>query len=332
MEKNIMNILGIDEGYGHVKVVVTTENGDILKKFKFPSLIGITKANQYIKDNKIYNYKDHDYYVGDDASALPSENLIDITEYKNLEFYAPVFLAYAINIIGVMPDVIVTGLSKAQIQNSGYFKDALTSFIVNGQKYEFKNIFVIPQGAGSKICIDTYGEDFPNKQTDFTGKSSYIGCDIGFNTLDMFRVIDGKTSASVFEGIEHQGVMKIASKIAMLIKEKHSRTISLHEAMEVLDSNVYKLRGTSYDFKSEILEIKKQYIKELLELVEEKYGKILDKCDYVFLSGGGSAFFKSGTFNDINVLVPKSNFEYYNAVGQAMFGQIQVKKGNVNVS
>ena len=39
-----------------------------------------------------------------------------------------------------------------------------------------------------------------------------------------------------------------------------------------------------------------------------------------------------GVFNDINVLVPKSNFEYYNAVGQAMFGQIQVKKGNVNVS
>lgn len=324
-----MYILGIDVGYGHNKVVLSTENGDILKKFKFPSLIGITKANQYIKDNKIYNYKDHDYYVGDDASALPSENLIDITEYKNLEFYAPVFLAYSINIIGVMPDVIVTGLSKAQIQNSGYFKDALSSFIVNGQQYKFKNIFVIPQGAGSKICIDTYGEDFPNKQTDFTGKSSYIGCDIGFNTLDMFRVIDGKTSASVFEGIEHQGVMKIASKLAMLIKEKHSRTISLHEAMEVLDSNIYKLRGASYDFKSEILEIKKQYIKELLELVEEKYGKILDKCDYVFLSGGGSAFFKSGTFNDINVLVPKSNFEFYNAIGQAMFGQIQVSKGNV---
>ena len=62
-----MNILGIDIGYGHNKVVLTNENGDVLKKFKFPSLIGVTKANQYIKDNKIYNYKDHDYYEGDDA-------------------------------------------------------------------------------------------------------------------------------------------------------------------------------------------------------------------------------------------------------------------------
>jgi len=327
-----MNILGIDIGFGAVKAILSDENNNITKQFKIPSLIGITKANQYIKDNKIYNYKDNDYYVGDDAAALPSENIIDITEYKNLEYYAPVFLAYVINIIGVMPDAIVTGLSKAQIQNSGYFKDAISNFVVNGQQYSFSNTWVIPQGAGSKICIDTYGTDFPNKQTEFTGKTSYIGCDIGFSTLDLFRVIDGKTSASVFEGIEHQGVMKIASKIALLIKSKHQRTISLHEAMEVLDNNAYKLRGTSYDYTDEIIEIKKQYIQELLELVEEKYGKILDKCDYVFLSGGGSAFFKSGTFNDIKVLVPKSNFEYYNAIGQAMFGQIQAKKGNVKLS
>ena len=325
-----MNILGADIGYGSVKIVVSDENGQITKKFKFPSIIGITQANQYIKDNKIFQYKEHDYYVGDDAAALPSESLIDITEYKNLEYYAPVFLAYALNIVGTTPDIIVTGLSKAQIQNSGYFKEALSNFTVNGVNSVFKNVWVIPQGAGSKICIDTYGTDFPNPQTDFTGQSSYIGCDIGFSTLDLFRVIDGKTSASVFEGIEHEGVMKIASEIAKVIKEKHNRAISLHEAMEVLDSNVYKLRGTCYDYKEEILEIKKQYIQELLELVEEKYGKILDKCDYIFLSGGGSAFFKSGNFNGNKVLVPKSNFEYYNAIGQAMFGQIQARKGNVS--
>ena len=324
-----MLILGIDVGFGANKIVLTDESGNILKKFKFPSIIGITKANQYIMDNKIYHYKDHDYYIGDDASALPSENLIDITEYKNLEYYAPVFLTYALNIIGETPDVIVTGLSKAQIQNSGYFKEALSNFTVNEKTYTFKNVWVIPQGAGSKICIDTYGTDFPNLQTDFIGKSNYIGCDIGFSTLDLFRVIDGKTSASVFEGIEHEGVMKIASKIAILIKDKHNRTISLHEAMEILDSNTYKLRGNSYNYQSEILEIKKQYIQELLELVEEKYGKILDKCDYIFLSGGGSVFFKSGNFNGNKVLVPKSNFEYYNAIGQAMFGQIQARKGNL---
>lgn len=326
-----MNILGIDIGFGDTKVILSDINGSIVKKFKFSSAIGITKSNEYIKDPKIYSYKGNTYYVGNDALSLPSDNLIDIIEYKNLEFYAPLLLAHAIKLCDVVPDVVVTGLSKAQILNSGYFRDTLTKFEVNNKNFEFKNVFVIPQGAGSKLCIDKYGCDFPNPQTEFTGKTSYIGVDIGFNTLDMFRVIDGKTSASVFEGIEHEGIMKIAGKVAKLIKEKHDRTINLHEAKEILNSNTYKLRGQLFNYQTEITEIKKEYIKELLELVEQKYGNILDKCDYIFLSGGGSSIFNSGTYMNNTVLVPKSNYEYYNSIGQAMFGLELVKKNKVLV-
>ena len=323
-----MKILGIDIGYGAVKVVYGAENGEPVKKFKFTSTIGITKTNEYIKDPKIYNYKEHSYYVGEDAMALPSENLIDITEYKNLEYYAPLFLAHAIKLIGEMPEVIVSGLSKAQIQNSGYFNDTIKEFAVNDTHYKFNTVYIIPQGAGSKLCSDKYGIDFPNIQTEFVGKTSFVGVDIGMNTLDLYRVIDGKTSASVFEGIEHEGVMKVASKVALLINEKHQRKISLHEAIEILDTNTYKLRGDKYDYTNEIRDIKKEYIKELFELIEEKYGAILDKCDYIFFSGGGSSFFNSGTYCGNKLLVPKTNFEYYNAIGQFMFGQERVKNSN----
>ena len=72
------------------------ETGEILKIFKFPSLVGITKKNEFINDNRIYEYKGHCYYVGEHASSLPSENLIDITEYKNLEFFAPLFLYHTL--------------------------------------------------------------------------------------------------------------------------------------------------------------------------------------------------------------------------------------------
>ena len=80
-----MRVLGIDIGYGSVKVIFGNDTGEPLKKFKFDSVIGITKANEYIKDQKIFRFKDFDYYVGVDAKALLSENLIDIKEYKNLE-------------------------------------------------------------------------------------------------------------------------------------------------------------------------------------------------------------------------------------------------------
>lgn len=312
-------ILGIDIGYSAVKCIFGTEDGQILKQFKFSSTIGITVKNPHVKDSRIVEFKGHAYYVGDDALRLPSENQIDITDYKNLEFYAPVFLYKALLMLNDKPDVIVSGLSKAQIENSGYFKEALQKFEINSEQFTFEDVYILPQGAGSKLTIDEYGDNFPNKQDAFLGKTTFVGCDVGFNTLDMFMVSDGKTSPNLFEGIERQGIMKIAVQVAKKVKELHGRDISLQDAREVIDTNIYKLRGVSHPFKDYIDEVKKTYLKELLELIETRYGKIIDKCDFISLSGGGSTIFK--TTDNGFIKVPKSNHEYYNGIGFYLFGK-----------
>ena len=331
-------VLGLDIGYGDVKVIYGTSDGQILKQFKFKSMIGITSKNPNIKDNRIFTYKitevdeqgnkklsERDFYIGKDASVLPSKNIVDITDYKNLEFYAPLFLYYAIKQIDTKPDIIVTGLSKAQINSSGYFKSKLLDFTVNEEHLTFdsNSVFVLPQGAGSKKAIDMYGDNFPNKQTEFSGDSTYVGVDIGFNTLDMFQVADGKTSPNLFEGIEHEGVMKIARQIQTKVKELHQRDITLHEAKDILDTGIYKLRGQKFDFSDLIKEVKKQYLEGLLNLIDTRYQDILDKCDFIYLSGGGSSFFKSSEFNGIKIRVPKSNYEFYNAIGFYLFGVLK---------
>lgn len=316
-------ILGLDIGYGDNKVTLSNETGEILKIFKFPSMIGITKKNEFINDTRIYEFKGHNYYVGENASHLPSENLIEITEYKNLEYYSGLFLYHALKMIEVTPDIIVTGLSKAQIQNSGYFKEALQEFVVNGETFKFPEIYVLPQGAGSKLTIDKYGTNFPQEQTEFHGNSTYVCCDVGMNTLDIFMVTDGKTSPNLFEGIEKEGVMKIATEVAKKVKELHDRQITLQEAKEILNSGVYKLRNVEHDFKDYVAEIKKSYLKSLLELIESKYGKILDKCNFIFLSGGGSTFFKST--DDGFIKVPKTKQEFYNSLGFSLFGLTKLK-------
>lgn len=316
-------ILAADIGFGDFKGVLYSETGEILKIFKFPSMIGITKKNEFINDNRIYEFKGHHYYVGDNATHLPSENLIDITSYQNLEYYAPLFLYHALKMIEVTPDVIVTGLSKAQIQNSGYFKETLQDFVVNGEQFKFPEIYVLPQGAGSKLTIDKYGTNFPQEQTEFMGNSTYVSCDIGFSTLDIFLVTDGKTSPNLFEGIEHEGVMKIATSIAKKVQEIHGRSISLQEAKDILNSGKYKLRNVEHDFKDYVAEVKKEYIKNLLALIETKYGKVLDKCNYIFLSGGGSAFFN--TTDDGFIRVPKTQHSMYNALGFGLFGLTKIK-------
>lgn len=311
-------ILGWDCGYGDNKAILMTEDGQILQKFKFPSMIGITKKNAHIKDSRIYDFQGHSYYVGDQAKHLPSENIVDITEYKNLQYYSPLFLAHAIDLLGDVPDMIVGGLSKAQIQHSGTYKANLQSFTVNDKNYNFEEVYVLPQGAGSKLAIDKYGNDFPNEQKEFSGDMTYVGADLGFGTVDLFFVTDGKTSPNLFEGIEKEGVMKIATIVAKHVKKDHNRNITLQEAKEILDTGVYKLRGQKYDYKEVIQEVKKTYLKELLELIESKYGAIIDKCDFISLSGGGSTIFK--TTDDGFIKVPKSHHEYYNALGFSLFG------------
>lgn len=311
-------VLGIDIGFGDVKVTIGTEEGQVEKQFKFTSTIGVTKRNEHVQDSRIYDYKDHSYYVGENALHLPSENLIDITDYKNLEYYAPLFLYHAIKMIGGKPDIIVSGLSKAQIENSGHFKEGLQDFEVSGEKFVFDEVYILPQGAGSKLCIDKHGNNFPNIQQEFTGTTSFVGCDIGFNTLDMFLVTDGKTSPNLFEGIEREGVMKIATEVAKKVKETHGRQITLHEAKEIIDTGIYKLRGQKHPFKDYVDEVKKGYLKQLLALIEQKYGKILDKCDFISLSGGGSTIFKST--DDGFIRVPKTKHEFYNSIGFFLFG------------
>lgn len=315
---SLKTVLGLDVGYGDIKVIMGTSDGKILKQYKFSSTIGITKRNPHVRDSRVFDYLEHSYYVGEDALKLPSENLIDITEYKNLEYYAPLFLYAVIKQLNIVPDIIVSGLSKAQIENSGYYKEALQNFTVNGETFKFENVFILPQGAGSKLTIDEYGDNFPHKQEQFMGDTTFVGIDIGFNTLDMFLVTDGKTSPNLFEGIEKEGVMKIATKVAQKVKEVHGRGITLHEAKDIIDTGVYRLRGQSHEFKEYVDEVKKGYLKELLELIESRYGDILDKCDFIFLSGGGSTIFK--TTDSGFIRVPKSAHEYFNSIGFYLFG------------
>ncbi len=134
----------------------------------------------------------------------------------------------------------------------------------------------------------------------------------------MFLVTKGKTSPSLFEGIEKEGIMKIATAVAKEVFEKHGRKIGLHEAKEILDTGVFKLRGQKHDYKEFTDQVKKEYIKNLLKLIEVKYGKILDKCDFVSVTGGGSTLFNSTS--DGFIRIPKSDHEYYNAIGQYLWG------------
>lgn len=314
-------VLGIDIGYSACKCVLMHRDGQTIKKFKFPTLIGITKSNiDGVQNRDIIHFEENFYFIGDKARHLPSANIIDITEYKNLEYFAPLLAYWAMDIAGVLEtgvSKLVSGLSIAQIQNSGYFQEALSHYVVNG--IEFKNdVLLLPQGAGVKLAFDKFGGNYPQEQKEFLGESTYVIADIGFNTTDLVLVSDGKTDPNLFEGIEKSGIMKIATQMAKIIDEKHNRKLTLAEAREILDTNTYKLRGQKYNYSNEVKTLKEEYLKEILKTINDKYGGILDKADFIVIGGGGSYLFKDTSDGFIRVI--QNDSEFYNAIGEALYG------------
>lgn len=316
-------IIGIDIGYGDVKVVIGDKN-EITHQFKFSSAIARAQKVSNIRDSRIIELVlpsgdiDH-VYVGQDALNLPSNTIVDIRNYELLEAYAPAFICKALSIAELEPeafDVVVCGLSVSQLNMSGYFKERIKKFTVNQREYEFKDVYLLPQGAGSKLAFDKYGDHFPEPRT-ANPVRTFVGVDIGFNTLDMFYVTDGKTSPNLFEGIENAGVTKIAQLLVEEVKQSHDKEITIREAKEILDNGFYKFRGQRYSMLPAIKQIVSNYQKEILDLIEDRYGNILDKCDFIALLGGGAELIKS---DDPFFQVVKNKSEYYNAIGFYLFG------------
>ena len=116
---------------------------------------------------------------------------------------------------------------------------------------------------------------------------------------------------------------RLSTKIEKILnhqvtKEAHKEKIVLNTADKILEISKREIFFVS--------DIKKQYLKDLLHLIETKYGKILDKCNYIFLSGGGSTFFK--TTEDGFIRVPKTKVEFYNSIGFGLFGLTKIQSGN----
>lgn len=305
------NILSIDLGYGDNKTIFGNSTEGIKRLFKYPSVAGRVNTSALVNDNRIVSLGDDHYYLGADALSLESNKIIDISSYEQLEKFAPLFIARTISLLGATPDIIATGLSISQIENSGYFREAIKKYLNSlGVTSE---IVILPQGAIAKKAVDKYGTSFPTVTQEFNSSMNYVGCDIGFDTLDIFQVINGQTSSALVRGIPNRGIVVIAGRLAVHIKSTMNITLTVKEAKEVLDSGQLTRRGKTHDFREVITGLKRTYLEELNSLIEGEFGQVLDKTSFMFLFGGGSYFF--GDMKDEFFRRPEKHAEYYNAVG-----------------
>lgn len=313
-----MKILSIDSGFGDTKICNGTSTNGILNLFKFNSVVGSVKKNQLVNDSRIFDYKEATYYVGEMALSLESSKIIDMDYYANLEIFTPLFIKYALyKLDNLKPDILICGLSISYVSNSGHFKEIIKTYL---KELDINcHVEILPQGIGGKLTIDKYGMNFPELNRQFSEGANYLGVDIGFNTIDIFQVINGKTSSNLIRGIERHGIIKIVIKLLTYIKNTYNISFSLKEGKDIIDNKHFKIRGRTYNLSSIISEYKSEYLKSLEDLIENEFGQILDKVDFMYLFGGGAYLFTEKESDFLKIPVKKP--EYYNAIGNFIYGQ-----------
>lgn len=316
------SILAVDLGFGSTKVGFMMESG-AMHYTKYTSAIAKVDSKSYINDENAFTFENEHYYLFDNALRLPNGSTMDLMSYEGLRTASPIMLRKImmdLNINSV--DSLVLGLSISMINFSADYKQYISKTL----NINPATITLVPQGIGAKVAYDNYGID-PNGSSNLPKSSNYLGIDIGFNTVDIFQVINGAVSSNGIAGLEHKGVSVAAGILMKKLEDEIS--LDIQECKAILTSGNQQLRGSVIDRKELVAEIVTEYIKSIITDVEAKYSASINKMDNIIFFGGGAALltkymeFIKPKLDEVypeGFLQVVSSPEYYNVAGYYSIG------------
>lgn len=308
------SILTVDNGYGDIKWVWKNRKGDV-KKGKFTSIV----AEAPMSANDMPLIDGYRYFMGQEAFMRDSKDIIEIVDYPKLRTFSPLFLWKVMEELKITPDDIdylVIGLSLAQIDQSDDFKKRMSSFKINNVTYSFKDkISLVPQGVGAKYAIER----------NFENRSTYLLIDIGFSTIDVVDVIDGKVRPENVKGYPHEGIIKIARLLQEYLLDEFDEIVSLKEVKEVMKTKKFRANGVDHDLSEVIKQFSAKYTERTMKSLKIRYKREFQKYTKIYFVGGGAYFIDESASP---IICTVKDPEYYNALGNYYYKEGQLTSKN----
>jgi actin-like ATPase involved in cell morphogenesis len=292
--------IGLDIGFGYVKVV----SGSGMKKF--PSIFApeLFVTNK-IKTRKVMEYEDKKYVVGDDA-----DDIADVTRLQTVEDiikWAPLFAAYAIKHVPERQRICIGLPVQYVLRNKELveeLKGSLRNFRVNGLTYKF-DVIAMAQGIGAY-------NDYHRKN-----EAEYVVVDIGYNTLDLVYVRDGKPDDARMK--MNKGINVLIGHVIDYIQNEYGATISAQKAQYILETGTYIRKGQTHKLDKVVEDLATAYTASVInEALQEKWkNELRDDVSKVVIVGGGANYVRRDNLSeDIRdmVFIP-NNPEFANARG-----------------
>lgn len=302
MENKKKKILAIDLGYSAVKLVYVDENQS-LRFERIPNVIAkLDVPPTEMNDSSLFQFLGEYYILGPMALKAPRETHIEVNSWETLLQVYPLWISYLAKRYGGEKgfsafDSIILGLSLAFSDKGDTLLNHLYDQLMFPPGDESRDLFmVLPQAVSAKAAYGTYGLNIRESDIGNITENklkNYIILDIGNYSLDCVLVLDNRSSVSNSLGVENAGTIQVAYKIIDYIYQTYGVKISLKEANSVLETwGVWIRRRVKYDLSKVVERFCKEYIVDILNLLENRMSSSLDIAEAVLILGGGAAIFQ----------------------------------------
>lgn len=349
MNNDKKKILAIDCGFSSLKISEKDSYGAIRMERIINAVAQLPEAPLETDDKDVFSFLGEYYCLGPTALKVPREYIIEVNDWDSLKKVYPVWISYLVKKYGGDQgfeafDKIVIGLSLAFMNKGDEILEHLyDTLLFNSER---RDLFVVlPQATAARVVYEKYGtalRDTDQANRNATKLKNYIIDDIGFYSQDIVSVLNSRSSAGGNVGVENSGVIVICYKLVDYIyKNFNGLKISLKEAMSILENKNFIRRRVTYDMKDVVDQFSKEFIRDTLNLLEEKMASTLDNAEAVLIIGGGAHIF-SNFKDDPDVIAeiekhfpkefltyPEADSEHYNARSYLMIVDDLLNQGKI---
>ncbi len=296
-----MKKLAIDLGYGHVKIKY--EN----KFYKFPTSVAYAvDTGIAYGDGDTVSYKGEHYYVGDSAIVMETFNTTDLNFKMQFD---PLIIYHVLKKLDLIEDAqngnidLFLTLSLTDWKHKDEYLEAVSNFEVDDLKFQFKDIVLIPQGAGAYMTFMSDKSEHPG---------SVIVIDVGYNTINYMLYENGNPQKAHSKGFAGHGVSSIIKAFSTYLESQFSMPFSDSESQKIFLNGKFIFSGVDRpDVAQKITELKSQFVKRLFNSILTSEKKLLATSEKVILAGGGCYLLEGISFPP-NVQFTAKPYEFAN--------------------
>lgn len=319
-------LLAIDLGYSSVKVSYYDNEG-VLQFDKFISAAAKVPDPLEADNETLFKLGTSYYVLGSPALKVPRDYLMPLETFEDMKAVYPVWISYLMEYYkqkGLEFDNIVIGLSMAFVENT----EELLTYLYEALLIDTPGFFLcMPQGLACRVVYSQAGLNIRETSKHNNQKLvNYLILDGGHLTCDIALVTNSTAAASSAVGIKDTGTIWISYNVMDYLYKQYEFRVSLKEAQTIVEEGgTFVRRGRTYNIADKVDEFTRQYLINILKLLEERFASSLDVSEGILVCGGLAYFFKK-YINDERMIqeiekyfpvsflkLPEYDAEYYNS-------------------